>query len=319
MYRGKRPYYKHRSIRSAESLCLALQISLVRLTSIAKQADNSYRLAHEIKKPDGTIRRVFDAREPLKYVQKKINNLFLKRVQFPYYLQGGIRDPEQPRHYVANVGIHSGSEILIREDIADFFSTTQRNYIYSVWRGFFGFSEEVSELLTAVTTKDGVLPQGAPTSTLLANLVFWDTEPSLVEKFEGKGLKYSRFVDDIAISSPSRIGKSTQREIIGSVYGMMHKKRLLPKRGKHSVMGRGGRMVLNNLVANRRNPSLPKEERSRIRAAVYEIETWGDESGTHEEFVRKLRSAYGRVRRLGQFHPQQSTKFLKRLDDLSVV
>ena len=130
--------------------------------------------------------KCFDARKPLKDIQKKINHLFFKRVQFPYYLQGGIRDPDQPRHYVANVRIHSGSEILIGEDIADFFSTTQRDYIYSVWSGFFGFSEEVSELLTAVTTKDGVLPQGAPTSTLLANLVFWDTEPSLVERFEGK-------------------------------------------------------------------------------------------------------------------------------------
>jgi len=262
---------------------------------------------------------VFDARRPLKDIQRKINQLFLKRVQFPYYLQGGIRDPIQPRHYVANVRIHSGSKLLIGEDIADFFSTTQRNYIYSVWSGFFGFSEEVSELLTAITTKDGVLPQGAPTSTLLANLVFWDTEPSLVEKFERKGLRYSRFVDDIAISSSNRIRKSIQREIIESVYGMMHQKRLLPKRGKHSIMGRGGRMVLNNLVANRRSPSLPKEERSRIRTAVYEIEAWSEKDGTHEEFVRKLRSAYGRVRRLGQFHPQQSTKLLERLDALGAV
>ena len=318
MHRGKKPCYEHRPIRTVESLCLALRISPSRLISIATRANNSYRLANEIRKSDGTMRLVFDARKPLKDAQKRINLLFLRKVRFPYFLQGGIRDTDQPRHYIANVGIHSGARILIKEDIENFFSTTQWEYIYSVWNGLFGFSKEVSKLITALTTKDGVLPQGAPTSTLIANLVFWDTEPSLVEQLEKKGLKYSRFVDDIAISSRNRIGNATQREIIRSVYGMMHQKQLYPKRSKHSIMSRGRRMMLNNLVANGARPSLPREERARIRAAVYEIETWNDESGSQEDFVKKLRSTYGRVRRLGQFHPRQSEKFVERLEAVCI-
>lgn len=50
-----------------------------------------------------------------------------------------------------------------------------------------GFSDDVAEILTMLTTKDGGLPQGAVTSSFLANLVFWDYEPSLVEKLAFAG------------------------------------------------------------------------------------------------------------------------------------
>lgn len=118
---------------------------------------------------------------------------------------GGISDPQNPRSCKAHAQIHCNKKILINEDILDFYPTTSYELVKRVWKHQFNFSDTVAEILTKITTYSGQLPQGWKTSSYIANLALLPIEAHLVELLENKGYSYSRFIDDITVSSPTFI------------------------------------------------------------------------------------------------------------------
>ena len=164
-----------------------------------------------------------------------------------------------------------------------------------------GFSDDVAEILTMLTTKDGGLPQGAVTSSFLANLVFWDYEPSLVEKLAIRGLRYFRYVDDVCVSSMQRLQVKDQSRLVGEIYVMLLHHGFKPKRSKHEVFTAGKSMRTTKLLNNKR-VALPVEQRQNVRAAVYELEKLvaSGDHGTHlqKELARVASSAPAKQHRV---------------------
>jgi hypothetical protein len=139
-------------------------------------------------KKNGGTRYVYDTKPPLKPLLKSVNRLVFKKVEFPPYLTGAISGSD----FIANVRIHKGAKSAFSEDIATFFDHITADHVYRIWREFFRFGPRVAELLTNLTTRDGRVFQGTPTSSYLANLVFWDREPALVQRLAQRGIRYSR-------------------------------------------------------------------------------------------------------------------------------
>ncbi len=67
-----------------------------------------------------------------------------------------------------------------------FYDNIKKERVYLIYSQFFNFPHEVSELLTKLTTYKNKVPQGACTSSYLANLIFFNSEYSLVSKLRGK-------------------------------------------------------------------------------------------------------------------------------------
>lgn len=63
------------------------------------------------------------------------------------------------------------------------------------------FSPDVASLLTKLTTYKGHVPQGAPTSTYIANLVFTKTGNELAQLAKEYNITFTSFVDDLTFSS----------------------------------------------------------------------------------------------------------------------
>ena len=262
-----KPKYELNPIRDILSLALALGIPKELLLKTASRADCLYRKAKPIVKFDGSIRQPFDALSPLKSIQRRIKDRILKRVEFPEYLTGSLSG----RDYRTNAALHAGSKIVICEDVEGFFPSTNRERILDIWLNFFRFSEEVAVLLTNLTTMDGALPQGAITSSYLANLAFWNHEPRLHDKLARMSVVYSRYVDDISMSSKQFLSKVEQTEFIAQVYGMLKKHGYKAKRRKHETFTSGKAMFTTKLIMNRK-PALQSKERQNIRAAVHALE-----------------------------------------------
>jgi hypothetical protein len=174
------PCYSNNSIYSLAALSKCLGFEELFLTELAVIASSKYRLAKPITKPDGSIRQPFDAEEPLKEVHRRIKKEIFSKVVFPNYLTGSIKGCD----YKLNASLHTDAKIVICEDVEGFFPATTTTQVFDIWRNFFGFSEDVANLLTALTTKDGALPQGAITSSYLANLTFWRLEPDIYIRLE---------------------------------------------------------------------------------------------------------------------------------------
>lgn len=302
------PSYNGQAIRRIESLGKALRCSQQRLDYLGNNADRLYRIAQEIEKSDGSKRVTFDAKPALKEVHRRIKIEILDRVTFPMYLTGSIKG----RDYKTNAELHVGAAIVIAEDIGSFFPSTTTAHVFDVWRNFFGFSDEVARLLTALTTRNGELPQGAITSPHLANLVFWRDEPALHDRFAADGIVYSRFVDDVAASSKTTIPPERKTEIVRLIFGLMLRHGYKPKRTKHELKTAGQQMTVTKLTVNQM-PGLPKAERARIRAAVHHLECLAGQGALSAEQRREYASVLGRVNHLARFHPGEAAGLKARL------
>jgi hypothetical protein len=290
-----------------------LRCSIAELDRVEQWAESLYRVAKRERKSDGKMRVCYDAKPPLKSMQGRIKCMILRHVKFPAYLMGGISDLDRPRDYVRNAAIHAGARVLVNEDITEFFPSTSAAIVYDIWRYFFRFPDEVARTLTALTTKDGGLPQGAKTSSYLANLVFWSTEPAAARTLRQMGFQYSRYVDDISISSQIDRSPRDLGRAISVVAFMVRRRGLHLKRRKHRIMRAGQRMEVTGLVVNEHSASLGPKKAANIRAVVHQSEALAKVSPRPPEFERVKRRAVSLVGQLNRLHPGKARTLRERL------
>jgi len=310
-----RPNYKPRySIESIDILATVLGLAPQELTSLSSSAQNYYRPNRPKEKPDGRFRQTYKVLPPLDNVQQNIKKNIFYDVYFPSYLLGGIRDVENPRDYVKNASLHAQNKIFLKEDIYNFFPSIRAVLVFDIWKSFFCFPIELCKLLTNITTFKGFVPQGASTSQYLANLVFWEKEPELEHNLSHNGCVYSRYFDDITISSKEKILPAGLKQITEMVYQMLFSLRFRPKRKKRKVMTLRNRVHIHNLNINSGKPTLSRTERREIRNAVHECEVAASIDLDPQIYEKLYNSVRGRVAHLKRFHPSQAKQYIERLE-----
>ena len=90
-------------------------------------------------------------------------------------------------------------ELICGIDIKDYFPSIINKRVWGFFKSI-GYNEIMAKNFTNLTTYRGQLPQGAPTSPMIANLISWRMDKRLANFCERRGLKYSRYADDITIS-----------------------------------------------------------------------------------------------------------------------
>lgn len=307
------PIYSSEPIRSLDELARLLTFDTATLVRLASQADNFYYVHKEVQKPDGSIRTIYGVKRPLKVVQKRISTSIIDQVQFPPYLQGGVKDRTNPRSAIKNAGLHSGRRIVLGFDVKNFYPSIGASLVYDLWKHFFGFSGEVADALTGLTTLRGYVPQGASTSQGIGNLVFWDVEQDVVDTLASQGFHYSRFVDDITVSTERVVSQSELEPVFSQVIGMLARKSLKPNRKKLSVATSGHRQQVHGLNVNADRPTMHQKERHKIRAAVFECEKIASGEVRCDNYVSHWERTFGRVSWMKQFHPKEAEQYLSRL------
>lgn len=247
-------------------------------------------------------------------MQKKILHTIIDFVDFPDYLQGAIQDADLPRDYIHDAELHSGREVVLKEDISAFFSTTKSEFVYKMWKYFFNFPHEVANILTKLTTYKGFIPEGARTSPAVANLVFWDCEPDLELSLRQKGYIYSRYIDDITVSFVERIGVEEIQEITAKIYGMFLRTGLKPNRKKRDIQTKNKR--IHNLNMDSGKPTLPKVERYKIRAAVHNLEELARTGVSWDGIKKEFNKVNGGVQLLKRLHPNEAGKYVEKLSEI---
>lgn len=274
------------------------------MIDLAFQASSLYR---SVKLKTG--RQTFDAKAPLKPAHARIKTALLSHVVFPRYLTGSLKGSD----YKVNAELHKNQAVLICEDVKGFFGAVSAERVFDIWRNFFNFPEAVAKVLTSLTVKDGALPQGAIPSSYLANLALWRDEPLLQAKMEAAGIIYSRYVDDIAMSSKVVLSTSRKTALISDVYGMLRRNGLSAKREKHEIFPATRPMIITKLIGNRK-ASLTPEKRSNIRAAVHHAERLAATPGVKPDIaLDALNKAANQVGHLGRFHPNLSEPLRQRI------
>lgn len=306
-------------IARMSALASLLSVDKSKLFEIANSIESYYKPGKLMIKKNGDLRKTHDAKGPLKRIHENIKNRILKKVIYPTYILGGIADPINPRTYKTHAVIHSNKKIIITEDIKDFFPSTDTKTVHNIWQYCFHFAPKIASMLTRLTIYKNMLPQGWKTSSYLANLVFFDKEPQLVLRLEKRGYSYSRYMDDITVSSKHLISNHEKKFIISEAYGMLFSKGYQPKRNKHEILTPRSAMKVTGLIVNRKNPTIPKKERHNIQIMVYQLEKRFTNEKKTLQYDKDWKSLSGKVGRVSSFHFHEGKKLRERMKKIKPV
>lgn len=197
------------SIASIKNLAKSLDVSEDMLLQVSAMPDESKYQVKEILKKNGDSRIVYNPNKFVRKLQRRINVRIFSDpniIVWPHFLYGSIPSHsfdgvKIPRDYIACASVHCEARSLLQLDIENFFDNISYDLVFDVFKKVLKYSDDVSELLANICTKDGFLPQGALTSSYLACLSLHDVENNVVKRLSRKGMQYTRYVDDITISS----------------------------------------------------------------------------------------------------------------------
>jgi retron-type reverse transcriptase len=192
-------------------------------------------------------------------IQWWINDNILSNVSIGPNIFGFVRG----RSAVDNARFHKGAKHLLNVDIEHFFPSIRRESVYAIFVDI-GYSPGVAAQLSNICTLDNALPQGAPTSPTIANLIFRDVDKKIGDLADENELLYSRYADDLTFSSLEYIDGSFIKKLSEILYSA----RFRLKQTKTRFSSHGSRMEITGLTVNDYvHPS--REWRRKARAMLH--------------------------------------------------
>ncbi len=226
-----------------------------------------------IPKRSGGLRTLHVPDDATKALQRRI----LRRVLGRLRVHPSATAYERGRSVVDNARPHSGRAVVIRMDVRDFFPSTSSARI-EAWFRRIGWDRAAAARLTELTTWQGGLPQGAPTSPRLANLVNARLDLWMERLAASRKGAYTRYADDLTFSFPEDYPKK-MRGIVQKASRILrrfgyraHRRRKLSIRRGHQ------RQMVTGLIVNGESPRLPRETRRWLRAVEHRLATGGPAS-----------------------------------------
>jgi RNA-directed DNA polymerase len=247
-------------IPTTGALPLFLGISPKTIFSIRRRPGKHYR-SFPLKKKDGTEREINTPRTYLKVIHWWILDNILNHVEIAENVFGFVTG----RSAVQNAGYHFGAKHVLNVDIRQFFPSITIAQVRSIFESL-GYSQDVSEMLADLCCLNDRVPQGAPTSPAIANLVLRGLDEQLSGLAEEAGHRYSRYADDLTFSSQDRIEESFLLAVTKAVEDASFE--LKPEKTRFS--GQEGRMEVTGVVINEKlQPT--RVWRKRTRATLHRL------------------------------------------------
>jgi RNA-directed DNA polymerase len=199
-------------------------IKLNQLTFYAYHCNTPRYSTYSILKKNGTERKLMSPTKRLKLIQKCLN-IILISVFNPHKAIHGFL-PQ--RSVVTNASVHTGQNYVYNIDLKDFFFSVDQARVWACLQNPpFNLKDnrlEIANLITAlccekieverldenknwVKSIKSVLPQGAPTSPILTNIIAQRLDFELSKIAKKYNLKYSRYADDLTFSSMHHVYK----------------------------------------------------------------------------------------------------------------
>lgn len=237
---------------------------LNKLYSISNRIEKNYQI-YKIKKHNGKYRTIYSPNPLLKSIQRKIlnnilNNKAISKYAKAYHQNISLRDNAIP---------HLNKKLVLKLDIIDFFENIEYPTIYKSCFNETYFPKSVGHLLTTLCTYESRLPQGAPTSSYISNLIMKDFDNEIGTYCEQHNISYTRYSDDMTFS-----GDFNPREIISLVRKQLYKLGLKINNKKIHVINNSQQQNVTGIVVNKKI-QVSSSYRNKIRQIIYYIKKYG--------------------------------------------
>ncbi|MFO8083643.1 MAG: reverse transcriptase family protein [Desulfobacterales bacterium] len=258
-------------ILNSAHLAHLLNITLSQLKQLSTASKKHYFSFH-IHKHNGQLRKIDSPKPQLKRIQRKILDLVLQRVPLNSHAEGYVRQ----KSILTNARRHIGKEIVIRMDISNFFPSITFPRVVGAFEAL-GYPYNVAEMIGKLTTHDSLLPIGAPTSPAISNIICRKLDKRFVCLGQKCGFNYSRYADDIAISSSN----SQLNQMIPFFDKIIREEGFMVNQTKTIVMRNAGRQKITGVVVNQKT-NAPREEVRKLRAVLHNCFKNGTGSEMHK-------------------------------------
>lgn len=207
-----------------------------------------------------------------------------------------------------NANHHLNKKVVVNIDLKDFFPSISKERVESLFRSL-GFSDEKVKNFTEITTFEGKLPQGAPTSPFIANLICKDLDYLLDEFSTGKGFSYTRYADDLSFSSNTE-SKAKVFAFIEKVKDIIKNENFIINKKKVKILRSCSSQVVTGILVNGEKPRIPRKEILKFRAFLYNT----DKQGVTQKLQEK---AKGYLAFVEMVSPEQAKKFREKYEWLN--
>ncbi|MFB2923946.1 reverse transcriptase domain-containing protein [Aerosakkonema funiforme] len=271
---------------SQASIAKAMGISIQRLRFIAFNRQKSHYIRFQIPKKTGGY-RLSAPMNLIKKAQDWILNHILEKLDIHDAAHGFRRD----RSIVTNAKLHLEKEVIINIDFKDFFPSISYKRVKGLFISF-GYSATTSAIFALICTEPKIkeielygkkelliswtercLPQGAPTSPAISNLICRRLDKRLIEMAAEYGFVYTRYADDLTFSAS---GENSQNicKLFKSINWIVNHEGFNINEDKTRILRKSRQQEVTGVVVNSKL-NVDRKTLKRFRATLYNIEKYG--------------------------------------------
>lgn len=246
----------------------------------------------------------------LRNIQKWVLKNILYQIPVSEFACGFCKN----RSIVTNAERHVGKECIINIDIKDFFPSIHREQIFNIFY-YYGYTTEVSYLLSRLCTFEDYLPQGAPTSPYLSNIVCLKLDKRLSCLAETYDAVYSRYADDITFS-----GNAGIKAMLPVAKKIVEEEGFLLNESKTRVAYNCQRQEVTGLLVNGNSVRVSKQYLKKFSQEIYYCKKFGVQS--HMQHIQCEKRffkdhMYGKAYFIYMVDRDLGRKFFSELDDIN--
>lgn len=182
-------------LASRDALLEHLNVGARELPFLKRYAAHRYSYS-QIPKRSGGVRTLLIPDKRLKFLQRKL----LPLLEQIYSRLSPVHGFTQGRSAVTNAQEHQSRRFLLNVDFEGYFPTIKRGRVKGVLIAL-GCDDDTADALCCFCVAGNQLPQGAPTSPILANMVTFKLDLNMLAFAARQKLRYTRYADDLTFSS----------------------------------------------------------------------------------------------------------------------
>lgn len=255
-------------IPSIDDLAARLGVTLAKLLRVSRTASRHYR-RFSLPKRSGGCRWIDEPLEPVLGLQRAMHARLLAPLPLSPVAHGGVPGHSQ----LTAAALHVRKACVASVDAKDCFGSVGRQQVAALFAAM-GCAPEVASILSKLLTRRALgargrslLPQGAPTSVAVVNLLLFDLDNRLKQEAELRGVAITRLIDSYEISGDDRCAVEALMAMVIKGFrqiGLRPNRKKVRLTPRHRPQRVGGLNVNNGL-------SIPKRRHNR-RTAAGEIE-----------------------------------------------
>lgn len=268
-----------KELKSAQALYAYLGVGIAEQKFLEHHAFYRYTEVAIPKRRKGE-RKLLVPERRLKFLQREM----LKLLSQLYAPRDPVHGFVEDRGALTNASAHERRPYLLSIDLRNFFGTIARRRVRGMLLSFH-LEEEVAEAICDLCTTRDQLPQGAPTSPMLSNMVAYRLDRDLMNFSKTHRLRYTRYADDISLSgytppmglfgaglpNSGRVAEEQLSTALRSVFSA-NGFDIAPEKIWYS--GPDFRKEVTGLIVNE-FPNVKRTFVRNLRASLYRVETMG--------------------------------------------